>query len=189
MLQKFFQFGHEHLPDELAVVNQAVLRRDENQLDGLERLGHGDRDAVGIHAIRLAVAVETERRNDGHDALREQRLEQLGVHALDLAGEQMIHALNDAHRMRDDGVGAGGAEVVGRKAFENFVREPVGGGERELERGRVGDARAVEVGRLDVLLLGERLDLRRRAVDEHDADVQRAQHRDVQQERWRSFRR
>ena len=60
--------------------------------------GHRDRHAVGVHAVGLAVAVEAERRNDRHDALREQRLEQLDVHALDLAGEEMIHALNDAHR-------------------------------------------------------------------------------------------
>ena len=33
----------------------------------------------------------------------------------------------------------------------------------------------------------ERLDLRRRAVDEHDADVQRAQHRHVQQQRGEVF--
>ena len=31
------------------------------------------------------------------------------------------------------------------------------------------------------------LDLRRRAVDEHDADVQRTQHRDVQQQRREVF--
>ena len=109
------------------------------------------------------------------------------VHALDLAGEQMVHALNDAHRMGDDDVRAGGAQVVGRKAFENFVRQPVRGGERELERGGVGDAGAVEIGRRDFLLLGQRLDLRRRAVDEHDADVQRPQHRHVQQQRGEVF--
>jgi hypothetical protein len=63
----------------------------------------------------------------------------------------MIHALNDAQRMRDDSVRAGGAQVVGGKAFEDFVREPVGGGERELECLGVRDARAVEVGGLDVL--------------------------------------
>ncbi len=56
----------------------------------------------------------------------------------------MIHALDDAHGMRDDGVGGNGAQVVGAQAFENFVREPVGGVERELERGVVGDAHAVE---------------------------------------------
>ncbi len=72
----------------------------------------------------------------------------VGVHALDLAGEQMVHALDDAQRMGDDDVRAGGAQVVGRKPFENFVRQPVGGGERELERGGVGDAGAVEIGRL-----------------------------------------
>jgi hypothetical protein len=37
------------------------------------------------------------------------------------------------------------------------------------------------------LLLRERLDLRGRAVDEHDADVQRPQHRHVQQKRGEVF--
>src|SRR5208282_1595381 len=85
--------------------------------------------------------------------------------------------------MGDDDVRAGGAEVVGRKAFENLVREPVRRRQRELERGRVRDTGAVKIGGVDFLLLGERLDLRRRAVDEHDADVQRAQHRHIQQQR------
>jgi hypothetical protein len=52
------------------------------------------------------------------------------------------------------------------------VREPVGGGERELECRRIRDAGAVEIGDPDLKLLGKRLDLRRRAVDENDADVQ-----------------
>ena len=137
----------EHLPDELAAVDQAVLRGDENQFDRLQRIGNRDRHGVGIDPIRLAVAVETQRRNDRNDALGEQRLEQFDVHALDLAGEQMVHALNDAHRMGDDDVRAGGAQIIGRKAFKNFVRQPVGGGERELERGGVRDAGAVEIGR------------------------------------------
>jgi len=95
----------------------------------------------------------------------------------------MIHALNDAERMRDDDVGANRAEIVGRKTFQDFVREPVRGGERELERDFVRDARAVEVGGFDVLFVGEQFNLRGRAVNEHHADVQRAQHRHVQQER------
>ena len=36
---------------------------------------------------------------------------------------------------------------------------------------------------LTLLLVGERLDLRRRAVHEHDADVQRPQQRHVEQQR------
>ncbi len=104
--------------------------------------GHGERDAVGIHAVRFAVAVKSEWRHDGNNALAEQGLEKFGIHALHLAGEQMIHALDDAHRMRDDGVGRHGAEVVGGKTFENFVRQPVRGGQRELERVRVRDAPA-----------------------------------------------
>jgi hypothetical protein len=66
-------------------------------------------DAVGVHAIRPAIAVETERWDDRHDALRKQRLEQVDVHALDLARKEMVDALNDAHRTRRDDVRAGGA--------------------------------------------------------------------------------
>ena len=62
------------------------------------------------------------------------------------------------------------------------MRQAVGGGQGELERGFVGDAGAVEVGRRDALLGGQRSDLRGGAVDEHDADVQRAQHGDVHQD-------
>ena len=67
------------------------------------------------------------------------------------------------------------------------MREPVRGGERQLERVCVRDTRAIEVGRLGVLFLAEQFDLRRRAVNEHDADVQRAQHRHVQQQRREVF--
>ena len=127
------------------------MRGDEHQLGGLERLGDGQGDAVGVDAVGLALAVEAERGQDGDDAVVEQLLEQLDVHALDLAGEQVVHAVEDADGVGDDGVGAGGAEVVGGEAFEDFVREPVGGGQGELERGFVGDAGAVEVGGGDAL--------------------------------------
>ncbi len=49
LLQQFLQFRHEHLPDEQVVVDQPVQRSDENQLGGLQSLGHGERYAVGIH--------------------------------------------------------------------------------------------------------------------------------------------
>jgi hypothetical protein len=62
------------------------------------------------------------------------------------------------------------------------VREPVGSGERQLERGGVGNAVPIEVGRFDVLFVRKRLDLRGRAMDQHHADVQRTQHRDVEQD-------
>src|SRR5581483_1141983 len=121
------------------------------------------------------------RRHDGNDSLVQQRLEQVDVDALNLAGEQMVDALNDPQRMRDDGVGARGAKVVGGEALEDFVREPVGGVHRELQRVGVGDAGAVEVRGPDALLFAERLDLDGRAVDEHDADVERTQHGDVEE--------
>ena len=119
--------------------------RDVDQLDGLQLFRNRHRDAVGIHPIRLAVAVESQRRNDRYDALREQRLQELGVDALDLAREQMVHALNDAERVGDDHVRGGGAQIVGRQAFENLVSQAVGGRQRQLERRRIRDAGAVEI--------------------------------------------
>ena len=82
----------------------------------------------------------------------EQFLEHFDVHALDFAGEEVVHAVQDADGVGDDGVGAGGAEVVGGEALEDLVGEAVGGGEGELEGGLVGDAGAVEVGGGDALV-------------------------------------
>jgi hypothetical protein len=95
----------------------------------------------------------------------------------------LIHALNNAGGMGDNGVGADATQVIGRQTFEDFVREAVGGGERELERGVVGNAGAVEIGGGHAFFLGEGTDLRGSTVNKHDADVQGAQHGDVQQER------
>ena len=160
----------------------AVIGRNEHELGGFERLGHRQRHAVRIDAVGLALAVETERGHDGDDALVEQLLQELDVHPLYLAGEQVVHAVKDAQRVGDDGVGAGGAKVVGGKALEDLVRQAVGGSEGELERGFVSDPRTVEVGRSDALRLSQRADLRRCAVDQHDTYIQRAQHGNVHQQ-------
>jgi hypothetical protein len=46
---------------------------------------------------------------------------------------------------------------------------------------------AVEIGRGDFLFLGQRFDLRRRPVNEHHANVQRTEHRDVEQDVGKVF--
>ena len=46
---------------------------------------HRDRDAVGVDAVRLAVAIEAERRNDGNNTLVQQRLKKFSVDTLDLS--------------------------------------------------------------------------------------------------------
>ena len=162
-------------------MNQAILGGDENELDRFQGFGHGDGHAIGIYAIGLAVAIKAKRRNDRNNSLREQRLQQFGIDAFDFAGKKMVDALNNAQRMRDDGVGAGGAQIVGGKAFENFVRQPVGRGERELQRSASVMPVPSRSEGLNFLFFGQRFDLRRRAMHEHDADVQRAQHGDIEQ--------
>jgi len=178
-----FEIRHEHLPQQAALHEDAVLRRDEDDLHGLELDGHLAGHVVGIHAIRFAVAIKTQRRDDGDDALSQQDLEQVHIHALDFAGEEVVHALQDAERMGDDGIGAGGAEVVGGEAFEDFVGEAVGGVQGELQGGGIGDASAVDAGGFEPLFFREDLDLGGGPMHEHDADVQGTQHGDIEQQR------
>ena len=181
--QQLAQLCDQHLSNQLSTVHQAVFGRDVDQLDRLQLFRDGHGDAVRIHPIRLAVPVESQRRNDRYDTLREQRLKELGIDALDLAREQMVDTLDDAERVGDDHVRGGRAQIVGRQAFENLVSQAVGGRQRQLERRCIGDASAVEIRGVDVLLCRERSDLRRRAVNEHDPDIQRPEQRHVQQQR------
>jgi hypothetical protein len=113
--------------------------------------------------------------------LGQQRLKEIGVDALDLAGEQMVDSLDDPKRVSNDHVRRGGSKIVGRQALENLVGQAIGGRERQVERRGVGHAGPVEVRRLVGVLVRERPDLRRGAMDEHDTDVQRPEQRDVQQ--------
>ena len=119
----------------------AALGGQVDELHGPQRLGHLDRDRVGVEAVRVALAVDAERRHDRDDVVFEQRLQQPHVDALDPAGELVIDAAEDAGRVGDDGVRAGAAQVVGRQPFEDFVRDAVGGGDGDLQRVAVGDAR------------------------------------------------
>ena len=62
------------------------------------------------------------------------------------------------------------------------MRQPVRARERQLQRVGVSHSRAFEIGGLDLEFFGQRLDLRRGAVHERDADVQGAEDGDVEQD-------
>ena len=60
--------------------------------------------------------------------------------------------------------------------------EPVGGGEGELQCVGIGDASAEQVGGLESLRFAQGFNLSGGAMDDDDADVQRAQDGDVEEE-------
>ena len=62
------------------------------------------------------------------------------------------------------------------------MRQTVCGVHGQLQCRGIGHASAIEVGRLNSLLLGESFNLRGCAVHEHDANIQRTQHGDVQKD-------
>ena len=177
------QLAGQHLANQLAAMNEAVLHRHEDELERLQPLGDRHRDAVGVQPVGAPFAVEPEWRDDRHHALRQQRAQELGVDPLDLPGEEMVDAEQDAERVGGDDVGAGGAEVVGREALEDFVGQPGRRGHRQVERDRVGHPGAVEVRGRGPALGGQRLDLLAGAVHQHDPDVDRQQQGDVEQQR------
>ena len=94
----------------------------------------------------------------------------------------MIHALDDPQRMRNDGIRVCGAQVVGRKAFHDLVRETVRSVHGKLQCSCVSNPGAIQVRSVDALLLGQSLDLLGRAMHQHHSDVQRSKYRDVQQD-------
>ena len=94
----------------------------------------------------------------------------------------MVRAGEDAEGLGRHSVGVGGAQIVGGKAFEDFVGETVGRGEGQFQGGVISDARAIEIARGERLFLGELCDLFGGPVDEHDPDVQGSQDGDIEQE-------
>src|SRR5215467_4594880 len=84
--------------------------------------------------------------------------------------------------MGNESVAAGGAEVVGGKAFQDLVGQAVGGGQREFQGLLIGDAAAIQVGRADGLFGGQSPDLRGGPVHKHDANIERAQHRNIHED-------
>jgi len=182
LFEEGLEFGDGKLPEQPFLPVQSVRRGDEDHFRRPQLGGEGGCDGVGVDAVGLAIAIEAEGRNDRDDALGDEALEQFGVDPFDLAGELVIDPADDAEGMGDDGVGGGGAEIVGAEAFEDFVGETIGGGEGNLERGGIGDAGAVEIGRGDAAFGGEGGDLEGGAVDQDDPDVQRPQDGDVEEQ-------
>ena len=176
------ELGHGQMTDNFPLMDDPVGRRDVDELGRVQGFGDFEGDGVGVDPEGLSLAVETERRDHRDDAGADELLEEFGVDAFHLAGHLVVQSVEDAERMGDDGVGAGRTEIVRGQALEDLVGQAVRGGEGELQRRLVGHAVAGKVRRNDALLLAQLADLEGGAVDEDDADAERAEDRDVPEE-------
>src|SRR6185295_1634177 len=68
-LHQFLQVHDKHLANELVVEPQSVLRGYVNQLCRLQGFSNCEGDAIGIDAVRLAVAIKSQWWNDGNNRL------------------------------------------------------------------------------------------------------------------------
>ena len=173
-LQGRVGFLDGQLPKQLAGDGDALGIRQKNQLDRAQRLGHLDGDGVGIEAVGVALAIHSQRRDDRDDIVLHECVQKLHVDAIDLAGMLVIDTLKDASRVSHHGVGAAAAKVRGRQTFQDFMCDPVGGIERQIQGGRVGDAGAVEVAGGLTGFLGQTVNLVAGSMDKGDFYAQGA---------------
>ena len=99
-------------------------------------------------------------------------MQKFDIDTLDLPGKQLVDAMDDPQRMRNDGVGAGRAEVVGRKTFQDLVRDRFAA---SMASCNVVASVTPVPSRLDAwtpCLFGESLDLLGSPVHDHYPDVQ-----------------
>ena len=177
-----FRFGDRKLRAEFAAAFNAVMRRNEHQLGRFQCFCHRQRYLVGVDAKGLAIAIEAERRNDGDDAGLNERLEISDIHPLHLAGEFVVLAAANAGGVGDDGIGDGGANIGFRQSVQPVMCQPVGSQDREVQRGRIGYAHAIQIGRGLTALSGEGLDAATGAVHDHDIDIEAAQDGDIHEQ-------
>ena len=92
------------MADHLALINQPVSNRDEDDLCSIERLSDGNGNVIRIDAVGFPIAIEAQGRHHRNHSLIQQGLQQLRIDAFNFACEQVIDAMNDSHRMSDDGI-------------------------------------------------------------------------------------
>jgi hypothetical protein len=165
---------------------------EEDELGGAQRRGGRDRDVLHREVEHLAGRRVADRGHDDDVAGVEAARDRLRVHLAHGAGVLVVDAVVHAHRARGDEVPRDG---VDRRARHRRVRqaereqrvhldaEPPDRGLHALERGRVGHPQALVVARALPARRELRLDLRARAVDEHDADAGAVQQVQVVRER------
>ena len=168
--------------NQLAGQFQTVVRRNQHEFDRAERPGDFDGDRIGIQPVGVAIAVKSERGDDGDNAFIEELPEHFAIHLMHLAGVLVVYAFENAKRHGLNGVRLCGPQVVGRKSFQNFVRDPIGAEEGEFQRRRVSHAGAVGIRDGPAEFVGERLDLVAGAMDNDNLNAQTPQHSDIQQE-------
>ena len=102
-------------------------------------------DRITVQSKGVALAIKTKRRDYGGDTLSQEGLQKFRVDAFHLAAVLVIRAGENAEGVSSHSVGIGGAQIVRGKAFEDFVCEPIGCGESQLQGGVIGNTGTVEI--------------------------------------------
>ena len=180
----------DHLAQQAVVlaVEDALLLAQADQLVGLQRGGHRYGHVLGEQVEDFARGRVAGRAEDDDVVVGEVLVDDLGVHRAHFAGQAEVDAVAHA-------VGLGGDEVAGHGVDLGAVHGRVGqahaqqrldlqtdGADRvhdAAQRLARGDAQAVVVGRGQPVLDQVLVDLRARAMHQHQLDAQRVQQRDV----------
>ena len=175
---------HRELGHELAVLDHAGDVREQDQLRGAHRSGHGGGGEIGVDVVGLPGAVGGERGDHGYRGLHQLRQERF-VHRRDVADEAEILPRRADALPRHKQVAVVAAEPDGRHTSLVDVDDQVlveladQDHLRDLERLGVRHAMPVaELGR-EPQALGERRDLRPAAVHHDRLHADHSQEADV----------
>src|SRR2546423_15243985 len=129
--------------NELSLAENAIDTGNENELGCFERVGERYRHMIRINPVSLAISIESKRGDYRNHSLSEQRLKKLRIDALHFAGKKMVHSLQNAHRMGNHAIGAGGTKIIGRQALQNFVSQAIGGRQGKFQGRGISDSAAI----------------------------------------------
>ena len=125
-----------------------------DELHRAQGAGHLDGHGVRVQAVGTALAVAAQRRDHRYNVVLQQGLEHADVDPFHAAGHLVVQSADDPCGMGHQGMAGSATEIDGGQTLDNLVRHPVGGGQGQLQRGRVGYPGAVGIGGRLAGLLG-----------------------------------
>ena len=163
------------------VAAEALDVGEVDQLLGIQRLGDGAGDDVGVDVVRLALVVGADGGDDRDELVGQEALEEAGVDGVDVADEAELgvagRRLDQPGVLAADADGVVAVEVDGRDELRVDLADEHHPG--DVDGLGVGDPQPVaELGRL-AQPLHQRADLRPAAVDDDGADADEAHQHDV----------
>src|SRR6516162_1139899 len=180
--EQFVRFLDGELPDQSTFGFDPGESGQINQFDRVQALGYFHSHRIRVEAISVSFAVTAKRRDDGNYVSFQETLQQDGVNSLDTASQLVIDTLENSLGMGNQSIAVCSAQIVCRKAFQDFVGNSVGRRKCQTQSFGVRYARAVNIRGRYADFISQPFNLLPGAVNERYSDAQASQQGNIQQQ-------